>query len=81
MSYYAIQDKNVGYIYFVCEAADEMAAIRAFDNDVGIDPNDDGLAAAAEGYEITELTREQYLELRYCDGTDQAAIDYLASAK
>lgn len=81
MSYYAIQDRGIGYIQWVGEADDEMAALRAFDDDVGIDPHDEGLEAVAGHFQITELTETEYSLLKGCDGTATEDIDYLESIK
>lgn len=81
MSYYAIQDTNAGFIQYVVQADSPMAAIAAFDSDVGIDPHGLGLEKVAEELETTEITAELFAELHGVDGTWQPAIDKLEAFK
>ena len=74
--YYAIQDRNIGFIQYLGEAIDKTEALQKFDADVGIDPHETGIDP--DDWVITELTAEQYAFLDPYAGTDQEAIDYLS---
>lgn len=79
MSYFAIQDTNIGYIQYVAEADNPESALKAFDDQVGIDPHDKGISV--DDWDITELSEAQYQRLKDRAGDDQEAIDYLEGIK
>jgi hypothetical protein len=55
----AIFDKANGFLQFISPSADPMTALKQFDDEVGVDPNGEGLEAIREHYDFYICTPEQ----------------------
>ena len=77
-AHYAIFDRYVGLLQFLCTAENERDALGKFHADVGIDPQGEGLDAIFDrgDWDIREVTAEQVAALEAWAGAGSPADSF-----